>query len=62
MQESGARAPSDLLTSEVSGHDTLEGLRATIDLTRLQTAAFAGDIRGIPSDVSPSPRRPAKWP
>ena len=44
MQESGARAPSDVLTSEVSGHDTLEGLRATIDLAPIGMAQF--DVQG----------------
>jgi PAS domain S-box-containing protein len=44
MQESVARAPSDVLTSEVSGHDTLEGLRATIDLAPIGMAQF--DLQG----------------
>ena len=44
MQESGARAFSDVLTSEVSGHDTLEGLRATIDLAPIGMAQF--DVQG----------------
>jgi PAS domain S-box-containing protein len=44
MQESGARAPSDVLTSEVSGHDTPEGLRATIDLAPIGLAQF--DLQG----------------
>src|SRR5688572_4207923 len=44
MQESGARAPSDVLMSEVSGHDTLEGLRATIDLAPIGMAQF--DLQG----------------
>ena len=44
MQESGTRAPSDVLTSEVSWHDTLEGLRATIDLAPIGIAQF--DLQG----------------
>ena len=44
MQESGARAPSDVLTGEVSGHDTLEGLRATMDLAPVGMAQF--DLQG----------------
>jgi PAS domain S-box-containing protein len=44
MQESGARAPSNVLTSEVSGHDTLESLRATIDLAPIGLAQF--DLQG----------------
>jgi PAS domain S-box-containing protein len=44
MQESVAREPSDVVTSEVSGHDTLEGLRATIDLAPIGMAQF--DLQG----------------
>jgi PAS domain S-box-containing protein len=44
MQESGARAPSDVLVSEASGHDTLEGLRATIDRAPIGMAQF--DLQG----------------
>ena len=40
MQESGGRALSDVLTNEVSGHDTLEGLRATIDRAPIGLAQF----------------------
>ena len=44
MPETGARAPSDVLTSDASGHDTLEGLRATIDLAPIGMAQF--DLQG----------------
>ena len=44
MQERVARASSDVLTNEVSGHDTLEGLRATIDLAPIGMAQF--DLQG----------------
>ena len=44
MPDSVARAPSDVLTSEVSGHNTLEGLRATIDLAPIGMAQF--DLQG----------------
>ena len=44
MHERGADAPTDVLTNKVSEHDTLEGLRATIDLAPIGLAQF--DLEG----------------
>ena len=44
MPEIVMRAPSGVVTHQVSGHDTLEGLRATIDLAPIGMAQF--DLQG----------------
>jgi PAS domain S-box-containing protein len=50
MAENVVRAPSDVITHEVSGHDTFEGLRATIDLAPIGMAQF--DLQGRFLDVN----------
>jgi PAS domain S-box-containing protein len=44
MQESVARVASDLLTQQAGGHDTFDGLRATIDRAPIGLAQF--DLHG----------------